>query len=166
MESKELKVKAELASGVKPRILADKYDVAYSTVIKYRNEMRVEAEKAKVAKVVNLDPVALQVVVENIEEAEREVGAISVDTNAVVKGAQGLQKLEPKFQSAVEKLLERAVDLADDENLTPTGLNTLAKAVGSLYSDIYSSKGTNVQINNTTNTVSADGMSQFEASQR
>ena len=167
MNTEELKIKAELAQGATPRSLANdpKYKASYQTIIKWRNQLREEAEQKRVDSVVDLDPVALQVVVETIEESKQK-GAIDVNVQGIVEGAKGLQTLEPKFQSAAGKLLERAEELADAEDLTPTGLHTLAKAVGGLYSDIYSQKGTNVQINNNVENVSTDGMSAFEKSQR
>ena len=162
IDDKEIKIKAALAQGKKPRPLSEEYGVAYATVIKYRNQLRDDAEKAKVETITSIDPIALEVIVENIEQEND----FKVDLAPVVEGAKGLMALEPKFQSAVEKLLERAVDLADDENLTPNGLNTLSKAVGTLYSDIYSQKGTNVQINNNTNNVSSDSVSAFRELQK
>jgi len=158
MDNKELKIKAELANGGKPRALSEKYGVHYTTVIGYRKQMQEEAEKRKASKLASVDPVAVQVVVDNIPD---DADIPKVDFQPVIEGAKGLGSLESNFQEATKKLLERGMELMDDEKLTPTGWKTLASGIGELYSNIYMNKGTNVQVNNVTNTVSGDGMSMF-----
>ena len=162
IDNTELKAKAMLAQGMKPRAVAEKLEIGYPTVIKYRKQLREEAEEAKISMVASVDPIALEVIVGEIEKD----ASIKLDTDPIIEGARGLAKLQPKFATAMEKLLDRASDLADDEDLTPNGLLTLSKAVGTLYADVYNNKGTQVQVNNTTNNVSGDKMSTFAESQR
>ncbi len=163
---KEILVKAALAQGKTPRAIADdpEYDITYPTVLKYRNELRAQAEKDNVAKVASMDPVALQAVVENIPDSGDN--DIDLDTQSVIAGAAGMQALLPEFQSTASKLLKRIGELADKDSLTPNGVKTLTSAVGDLYSDMFVQKGTNVLVNNNVNNVSSDGMSKFRASQR
>ncbi len=163
---KEILVKAALAQGKTPRAIADdpEYDINYSTVLKYRNQLREQSEKDNVAKVAKLDPLALQVVVENIPDSGKN--DIDLDTKSVIAGAAGMQALLPEFQSTASTLLKRIGELAEKESLTPNGIKTLTSAVGDLYSDMFVQKGTNVQVNNNVNNVNAEGMSKFKESQR
>ena len=164
MTSKEIKAKAELVKGKSPREVAQELDIHYTTVVKYKKQLIKDAENAKTNKVANIDPVALQVVVDNIDKASAKGEIdISEQTQTIVNGASGLAKLETKFQSTVTKILSKTEELLDGD-LKPNDLKTLAGSVGDLYNNIYANNGTQVQINN--NNVSGDSLSRFKESAR
>jgi len=162
MISEEVKVKALLASGKRPRDIAEMETVtaSYSTIIKWRNALREEAEAASIEEVTAIDPVALQVIVDHIPPGEIDM---SESLQTVVKGSTSLAALDTQFHTTIGLLLNRAVELLAEDTLTPNGLKIISGAISESYGAIHA-KGTSITMNQ--NSVSTEGISKFKGVMR
>ena len=150
-QEKQSAIKAELVTGANPRKLADKYDLHYTTVIKYRNELREGKVESDVIDVANSDAHVLHTVAENIKAQNVEVlppkgaQAFNDKIDDLVEGVNSLALLDTSFHNTITKLLGWAdKQITDDMPLKDWKL--IASSVGELHTSIFSKGGVNVNV--------------------
>lgn len=160
-EELRLKVEAELTLGKSPKELSEKYKVPYVTILNWKKKLEAKSKDADIAGVVNVEPEVLHLVAERLKEEAPDAVAKKID--AVVKGAIGLQQLEPKFHAVVLNLLERAEELSKDKELSVRDWKMLGEGIGQLYTSIFNKSGVNVNVMNNTQ-ISGEKMQLFKGS--
>ncbi len=158
---KKIAIKAELVTGANTRKLATKYDVHYTTVIGYRNELREGNSKDEALAVADVGDVALKVIAENVKAQTIEVlppkkaEEFNTAVDGLVEGASSLQILDTEFHTTITKLLSWANNQIDD-NMDIKTWEKIAYRIGELHKSIFMSGGVqvNVQQNNANNSFS------------
>jgi len=154
-------VDAELALGVSPRKIAEKYKVGYGTILLWQK--KIKEQNNNLETVMAVDANTLQAVADKVKENAPKKVVKQIDN--LVDGVTNLQQLEPKFNSMVLKLLEKAEQLAEDDELTVKDWSLLSAGIGALYANIFNKAGVNVNVLNQ-NQVSGEKMSMFKATLR
>ncbi len=150
-QEKQSAIKAEIITGANPRKLADKYSVHYTTVIKYRNELRDGVVESEVLDVAASDAHVLHTVAENIKAQNVEVlppkgaQAFNDKIDDLVEGVNSLALLDTAFHYTITTLLEWAnKQITDDMPLKDW--KVIASSVGELHTSIFSKGGVNVNV--------------------
>ena len=162
MEDKKVAIKAELITGANARKLAEKYDVHYSTVVKYRNELRDGKKDAIDVVDADIEAPALHLIAEGVKAKSdlppkvQKVFEAKVDD--IVEGISSLQLLDTEFHKTITKLLDWANNQITDD-MAMKDWRMIASQIGDLHTAIFS-KGTtvNVQQNNNTGNSFTQGM--------
>ncbi len=159
----ELKIRALLALGEKPKDIAERLDCKYDKVLQERKKMRTESEITKVKDVTALDPVALEILV---DKARGTAPAKVVEKmEAIQTGVQGLQTLDGEFHKTFTKLLNKANEFIDSDTLKPSEWVAITNSLSNAYNNIYNNSGVNVHVDNSTQ-VSNNSLSMFKGAMR
>jgi len=154
-------VRAKLALGEKPRAIAESTGVKYQTVLAIKKRTKPDADK--VSDLMEIDPVALDVIV---TKAKEEAPAKVVkQLEKVQEGLSGLQALDAKFHTTMALALGKAEDYLTKEDLKPSEWVSITNALSQAYSNIFNNKGVNVNVNNGTQ-FSDSKLSMFKGSLR
>ena len=144
----ETKIRSLLVIGEKPKDIAEKLDVGYQKVLKIRKDMEAEKANAKVADVVSMDPVALELIVEKAKE--NAPARVVKQLETMHEGITGLQMLDNEFHTTFSKILTRAEEFLDDDKLTPAQWVSITNALSNAYNNIFNNSGVNVHVDNST----------------
>ena len=156
MTEPQLKAKALLAMGEKPKDVADKTGVAYSKVLQLK---KIEEQ----SDVEVIDPAILHMVV---EKAKEEAPAKVVKKlEMVAEGLTGLQVLDNEFHTTMSAVLKRANEFLNDDELKTSEWVAITNALSNAYNSIFNNKGVSVNVNNGTQ-VSSNQLSMFKNSLR
>jgi len=162
---KKVAVKAELVTGANARKLATKYDIHYSTVITYRNELRNGSKKEEVLEIAETKEVVLAVVADNIKKQTQETltpkkaAQFNGMVDEIVEGISSFQLLETDLHTTMSSLLRYANNrISDDMDFKEW--EKIAYRIGELHKAIYATGGVavNVQQNNNTCNSFTNGM--------
>lgn len=148
MDEKKVLLLADVAGGLGVRDAAAKYDVHYTTAVKWRNEARKDAENQKVDEVTELSPVALQTIVNEIKEKEPQGSMVGAQAQEIIEGVDGLQKLNSSFHSVCLKLIKKAEEMLAEDDLKIAEWKMISTTIGELYSNIFNKGGVNIQMMN------------------
>jgi len=162
------RVEAELLSGVDARSLETKYDVPYVTINSWKNKLDKEDVPVAISEMTHKTTAALEIVRDRAkEQAPKVAGKI----DQIIDGIEGLQELEPAFQTAMLKSVQMAqsfLDHKDDEGKSDVTIkewqiitNTLAQAYGALFNKA----GTTVNVAQTNVNAANENLAFFKASQ-
>ena len=144
----ENKIRALLALEEKPKVIAEKLNIGYQKVLKIRKAMWDEAEEDKLTKVVKMDPVALELIVDKAKEFAPN--KVVKKLEAMQDGITGLQKLDNEFHTTFSKVLKTAEAFLDSEDLTPGQWVSITNALSNAYNNIFNNSGVNVHVDNST----------------
>ncbi len=159
----ELKIRALLALGEKPKDIAERLDCKYDKVLIEKRKMKKESEDTKIKDVTALDPVALEILV---DKARGTAPAKVVEKlEAVHEGILGLQLLDGKFHETFTKLLNKADEFIDSDKLKPSEWVAITNSLSNAYNNIYNNSGVNVHVDNSTQ-VSNNSLSMFKGAMR
>lgn len=164
--SKELrtKVETELTLGKTPRELEEKYNIPYATINNWKNKMDVSEEgKEELEVLLDTDIKTLQVVSESVKQMAPKELTPKIDK--LVEGVTALQQLEPKFHTTTLRLLERAEEFAESEDLTVKDWLTISQGISSLYASMFNKSGNTVNVLNNTN-INNEKLSMFKSTMR
>ena len=152
---KKIAIKAELVTGANPRKLSERYDIHYSTVITYRNELRNGSKKDDALEVAQTKEVVMAVVAENIKKQTEEnltpkkAAQFNGMVDEIVEGISSFQLLETDLHTTMSSLLKYANNrISDDMDFKEW--EKIAFRIGELHKAIYATGGVavNVQQNN------------------
>ena len=161
-KDKKIAIQAELIAGANVRKLAEKYDVHYTTMLGYRNELREGVAREEVLAFTDVKEVALHSIAENVKSQSAEVlppKKAKQFNNAVdemVEGVNSLQLLDTAFHNTITRLLTWADNQITDDIDYKTW-NNIATRIGELHKAVFANGGVqvNVQQNNANNSFSA-----------
>jgi len=166
-EESEAAVKAELATGGKPRPLSTKYNIAYPTVCKWAREAKgiSDHDLALELKDTNMD--AVEQIVETLQETNTQVLGPATATilnkqlDEVANGASSLQLLDVAFHETIINLLGYANRKINDD-MSMSDFKTIAHQTGELHSKLFSKGGTNVNIMQNNNQANTAALTKFK----
>ena len=144
----ETKIRSLLAIGEKPKDIASKLDVGYPKVLKIRKDMDAEKTNASIDDVVMLDPVALELIVDKAKE--NAPAKVVKKLESMHEGISGLQKLDNEFHTTFSKILTKAEEFLNGDDLTPAQWVSITNALSNAYNNIFNSSGVNVHVDNST----------------
>lgn len=159
----DTKIQALLALNETPKDIATKLDVSYQKVLKIRKAMADDKANAKIHEASQLDPVALEIVVEKAKE--HAPARVVKKLEAIHEGLSGLQKLDNEFHTTFSKVLKTAEAFLDDDKLTPAQWVSITNALSNAYNNIFNNSGVNVHVDNSTK-VSATSVSMMKGAMR
>jgi len=159
IKEKKVAIQAELITGANPRKLAEKYDIHYTTVIKYRNEQREGVVNTEVLDVADADATVLRVVAEKVKAEVAEVlppkkaEAFADKVDDLVVGVSSLQLLDTSFHETITKLLNWAnAQINDDMSLKEW--MAIAGKIGELHTAVFAKGGVSVNVQQNNNATS------------
>ena len=152
-----LAIEAKLRLGISPKDVSEQLDVKLPTV--YTINQKLEKDKSNEL-VQELHTIPQNTITAVVEEAKRKELPMPTPQNtgiihemeAVSLGADGLKKLDMKFQTTVGKALKRFDELLDDKELPLKDIKMIIDTTANAYEKVFSS-GTNIHIgdNNSSN---------------
>jgi hypothetical protein len=149
--SKETKlaIKAKLRLGrTTPKEIAAEMGVKLPTVYAMKREVEREAEDAMID---DLHKIPQEIVHTVVEEAKKTATpTMAKEFEAVEAGADGLKKLDMKFQETVTIALERFDAFLRDESTPLKDVKTIVDTTANAYEKVFNS-GTNIHIGDNNN---------------
>jgi len=144
-----LAIEAKLRLGITPKDISEQLDVKLPTV--YAINQKLEKNKSNEL-VEDLHAIPQATIATVIEEAKKtNTPAVIVnEMEALAVGADGLKKLDMKFQTTVSKALKRFDEILDSKDVGLKDIKLIIDTTASAYEKVFSS-GTNIHIgdNNT-----------------
>jgi len=164
MVDKKIEAQALLATGEKPKDVAEKTGIGYQTVLGMKRKLEAENSGMKDIEVLTqVDLPTLHTIAEAVKEKAPANVVKKIDK--LVEGVTSLQSLEPKFHAVVVNLLEAAEELSLKDDLSVRDWAALSSGIGSLYSSVFNKSGISVNVNNQTQ-INGEKMSMFRGSMR
>ena len=152
--SNELKlaIQAKLRMGMRPKDVAEEFNVRLPTVYSIGKKIKEEEEDKAVAEVCEVPRAVLQHVIEESKKVTSDPFILKT-LDSIEVGADGLKKLDAKFQETVAFALTRFDMLLQDEETPLKDIKLILDTTSNAYEKVFNS-GTNIHIgdNNTQST--------------
>ena len=140
-------IKAELRMGAKPKELAEKYEVSVATVYAIRKEIDAEIEDESINQ---LKDIPTEVIHQVVEESKTKAPQLTNVLTAIEVGADGLKKLDAKFQETTAKALARFDEYLLDPETPLKDIKLIIDTTANAYEKVFNS-GTNIHIGDNNN---------------
>jgi hypothetical protein len=143
-------IQGMLVAGLEPTLIADRVKVNRATVYEVKKAMDADIMERDIS---TLSREASPAIVNEIAKKVRDQGpmAFEGEVNKVINGIESLQKLETRFHDSFTKLLDKADDIMDRENITVSEWQTVTSTLASAFKDVFNSKGTTINVANADN---------------
>jgi hypothetical protein len=142
-----LAVKAKLRTGAKPKDVAASMEIPLTTVYSIKKEIEQEVANETVSELATIPEEIVTAVVEKAKESSPELSSV---LDSVQVSADGLRKLDAKFQETTVKGLKVLDRYLDDPNISLNEVHSIMLTTATAYDKIFS-KGTNIHIGDNNN---------------
>ena len=146
---KKAKALVDLKEGMKPKEVAEKYDIPLSTVYVWKRELASGKLNEDIDRVVEVDPEVLHEVAAEIKAKAPE--PVRKEVDKLTKAVEGLERLNERMQELALKALNRVEVALSDPDLSNKDLALLSGIIKDLYMAFNSKNITNVNVVNSTN---------------
>jgi transposase len=162
-EELRTRVEAELLAGAEPRELAEKYGMAYNTIQLWKKKLFAEKPTEAISDLTHETTATLELI---RTKAKEEAPTVAGKIDKIIDGVEGLQSLEEEFQATMHKAVMRAKEFLDSDDITIKEWQMITSTLGSAYAALFNSKGTTVNVAQTTVNMEKEAIDFFKASKR
>lgn len=159
-DEKRKLVMARLRMGDKPKDIAEDLGMTLPTVYNIRKQLASEQEDETIA---DLHSIPSDVITHVVEEAKEKLPTFEAALDSIKVGADGLKKLDAKFQETAVLALRRYDEVLRDPDTELKDINIIMSNVSTAYEKIFNS-ATNIHIGDK-NTVSNQQLTIFKSKQ-
>lgn len=163
------RVEAELLSGVQSRLLAEKYEIPYVTVMLWARQLNEETESTKVSDITQSTKASLEVI---HAAAVATAPAAAKKIDQLMTGLVGLKELESEFHASMHKAIQIAnnfLEQVDDEGNSTLTINEwklITTTLSGAFTALFNKSGTTVNVAQTTVNADSENLKFFQASKK